>query len=206
VSGIKLLIVIKALCWIALGVATAAWSSQARAQGRFLDVSLSGSYQKSIAEDRDSYRRSWGLDLGLPLTSFFGIRFGHTFIEDVVVFNEKYRESALDKGFELPAGRLKAQSRVFDYSVNGDLGFNLGAVRPSLFGGALRRKICREDYYEDHGCEQVDLTWNAGAALQVYITMTMRLKASYRLSPSIAKNRERKAYDELTSVGIEWSL
>lgn len=206
---IKLVIAAKLLCWIALCVA-AAWVAfapgRAAAQGRFLDISVSGSYQKTLADDRDNYRRSWGLELGLPLTSFFEVQFGHTFIEDVTIFNERYRESAENAGYDLPEGRLKAQSRVFDYSANGDLGVSFRAIRPSIFGGALRRKICREDYYEDHGCEQIDLSWNAGVALQVYITMSMRLKASYRVSPAIAKNREKKAYDELTSVGLEWSL
>lgn len=206
---IKLVIAAKLLVWIALCTA-AAWAvlspGRAAAQGRFLDISISGSYQKTLADDRDNYRRSWGLSLGLPLTSFFQVQIGHTFIEDVTLFNESYREAAENAGYELPDVRLKAQSRVFDYSANGDLGVSFQAIRPSIFGGALRRKICREDYYQDHGCEQIDLSWNAGVALQVYITMSMRLKATYRLSPSIAKNREKKAYDELTSVGLEWSL
>ena len=202
---IRLVIALKTVCWTALAC-FAALSDRSFAQGRFLDIGLTGSYQKTLADDRDNYRRSWGLELGLPLTSFFEVQFGHTFVEDVTIFNESFRASAQRAGYELPEGRLKSQSRVFDYSVNGDLGMALRGVRPSIFGGALRRKICREDYFEDHGCEQIDLSWNAGVALQVYLTNSIRLKASYRLSPAISKNRPKKAYDELTSVGLDWSL
>ena len=45
--------------------------------------------------------------------------------KDVTIFNEAFRESAQRAGYELPEGRLKSQSRVFDYSVNGDLGIAL---------------------------------------------------------------------------------
>lgn len=203
-----IVVCVKLVVWIAL-VALAFAHGRAHAQGRYLDLSLNGSYAKSLGKSSDTYRRSWGMEVGLPLTSFFNVSLGHTFVEDTTLYSQEYKDALQSKlDYTLPEGRLSARQRIQDYSANGDLGYAFRSVRPSIFGGALRRKVCHEDALEDHGCETQDLTWNGGVALQVYITWSLRFKATYRVSPSVRQpeGRRNKLFDELTSLGLQWSL
>lgn|GEM_PF-684607 len=203
--GLKLFLAFKLGVWFALACA-AFIADQAHAQGRFLDLSLTGAYSKSTQEYSVTTRRTWTGEIGLPLTSFFEVSLGHTFTEDTTRYNDSYRDMLLSKGYPLPDGTIQAVQRVQDYSVNGDLGYAIRSVRPSIFGGALRRRVCQEDVFEDHGCETIKLSWNAGLALQIYLTQALRFKASWRVSPAVAKNRPKKTYDQQTSVGLSWSL
>ena len=202
---LECVILVKLALWIALGICSIL-ASKAHAQGSFLDISVDGSYSKSKDKFSTNYRKTWGLQLGIPLTSFFEVALGHTFTENTVIYNDLYRKAMISSGYTIPEGSLSAKTQVQDYSANGALGYSIGAVKPSIFGGALRRKMCREDVLADDGCETQDLTWNAGVSLQIYLTMALRLKATYRISPSIDQSTPKKSYDELTSLGLTWSL
>jgi hypothetical protein len=197
--------VAKALVFFSL-IALVFWSPSAKAQGgEFLNISLSGSYAKSKSKFSSNYRRSLGLELGLPLTSYFQVSLGHNLIQDRTIYNDEYRSLAKERGYNLE-GPIVQEANIQDYSANGELGLNLGHVRPGIFGGALRRKVCQEDPLQDSGCETQDLTWNAGVSLQVLITYALRLKASYRISPSVKTGDSARSFDELTSVGLTWGL
>ncbi len=203
---LSIIVLLKFAVWAGLVAAFLADGS-AFAQGRFLSISLTGAYAENTTKNSQTYRKSWGAELGLPLTSFFEVSLGHTFVEDITIYNDEYRELLEDRGYPLPEGRLTATQRIQDYSANGSLGYSIRSIRPSIFGGALRRKVCQEDFLEDHGCEMQNLTWNAGVALSVYVTWSLRLKASHRISPSVHQvSGEKRKFDELTSVGLEWSL
>ena len=198
---------IKTLILVLLGVLASVFASEALAQqpARFLDISVSGSYSRSFGQYTESRRKSLGIELGLPLSSFFEVSLGHNLIQDSTIYNDDYREAVKER-IVLPEGPITQSRNIQDYSANGALGIDLGHVRPSIFGGALRRKICEEDFLQDYGCQTQDLTWNAGVALQVYVTDALRLKLSFRVSPSVDTKRSTKTFDQLTSVGLTWGL
>jgi hypothetical protein len=176
------------------------------AAARYLDVSLTGSYQSDIQKYLTSTRRSLGIELGLPLTSVFELGIAHTQILDRDVYNELYRETKKAQGVTVPEGDIEQKTQIVDTSVNASVGYWFGYVRPTLFGGALWRRSCLEDTFQDYGCTNQDVTWNAGLALSAYITANTRFRISYRRSPSASQESSKKNFDELTSVGLTWSL
>ncbi|MEY4064252.1 MAG: hypothetical protein RIR26_460 [Pseudomonadota bacterium] len=178
----------------------------ARPGSNFVDVSLSGSFQKDIQQFVTSTRRSLGLEIGLPLTDILDLSFGHTQILDLDVYNEAYREAKKAQGIVLPEGSIEQKTQIVDSSVNAAVGQSFGYVKPTLFGGALWRRSCLEDTFQDYGCTDQKVTWNAGLAVSAIITMSTRFRLSYRLSPSVYQNSGKKNFDELVSVGLTWSL
>jgi hypothetical protein len=179
---------------------------QAHAGARYVDISLTGSYQSDIQKYLTSTRRSLGLEIGLPLTNFLDLSLSHTQILDRDVYNELYRETKKSQGVTVPEGDIEQKTQIVDTSVNAAVGYSFGYVKPTLFGGALWRRSCLEDTFQDYGCSDQDVTWNAGIALSAYITMSTRFRVSYRRSPSASQESSKKNYDELTSIGLTWSL
>jgi hypothetical protein len=198
------LVLLKAVILLIIGLVASQWS-KGMAQTKFLDISINGSYSRSFSQYSESVRKSLGLELGLPLSSFFEVSLAHNLIQESTRYNESYREAIKDR-VTLDPGPITSSRTIQDYSANGDLGYAFGSVRPSIFGGALRSKICDEDFIEDRGCQTQDLTWNAGFSFQAYMTSSLRLKLSIRFSPSADKDRKNKTYDQLTSVGLTWGL
>lgn len=180
--------------------------AHARGSARFLDVSLTGSLSKDIQQFVTSSRQSLGLEIGLPLTDIFDLAIGHTTIIDRDEYNEAYREAKKEQGVNLPEGTIEQKTLVRDTSVNASIGHSFGYVKPTLFGGALWRRSCLEDTFQDYGCTNQKATWNAGLAISAYITLGTRFRVSYRLSPSVHQSGVKKNYDELVSIGLTWSL
>jgi len=189
-------------------VALVSFSDEALARGgsKLIDVSLSGSFQKDIQQYVISSRRSLGLEIGLPLTDLLDLSVGHTQILDRDEYNESYREAKKAQGVTLPAGTIEQKTQIVDTSVNASIGYSFGYVKPTLFGGGLWRRSCLEDTFQDYGCTNQKVTWNAGLAISAYITMGTRARVSYRLSPSVHQPGVKKNYDELVSIGLTWSL
>ncbi|MEN9529754.1 MAG: hypothetical protein RI932_1627 [Pseudomonadota bacterium] len=178
----------------------------ARGGSRYIDVSLMGSLQKDIQQYVTSTRRSVGLEIGLPLTEILDLSFGHTQILDRDQYNEAYREAKKAQGVNLPTGSIEQKTQIVDTSVNASVGYSFGYVKPTLFGGGLWRRSCLEDTFQDYGCTNQNVTWNAGLGLATYITMGTRFRVTYRLSPSVHQGSGKKNYDELVSIGLTWSL
>jgi opacity protein-like surface antigen len=176
------------------------------ANAEYVNISLDGSYNKTLSQYSTTYRKSWGLSLGIPITKILEIEFGHTFSDDKTVYNSDYRTLLESKGVFLPSTEISSKQQVQDYSANAALGIPLKYIRPSLFGGILQRKVCTETPFEDEGCSAQKTTWNAGLSLQTYITQSLRLKMSYRLSPSTTTSPGKRQFDELVSAGISWGI
>lgn len=180
--------------------------STASARSRFIDISLSGSYQSDIQKYLTSTRRSLGLELGLPINSFLDLSLGHTQIQDRDNYNHIYRDVKKSQGVAVPDGELEQNTQIVDTSFNAAVGYTFGFIKPTFFGGALWRRSCLEDTYQDYGCIDQDVTWNAGLGLSTYITTNTRFRVSYRRSPSASQESVKKNYDELTSIGLTWSF
>jgi hypothetical protein len=192
------------------GLATFAllgFSATAHAQGaQLFELTLSGSYSERFSEYKTNRTKSWGAELRLPLTHFFEVSVGHSFMEDKDTFNEKYRAMQQDLGYTLPEGSIESIDTYIDTTTNAALFYTFGYLRPSIFGGALWRTYCSENTLADYGCQDQDVTWNAGAALSVIITYNLRLRASVRYSPSVVKDNEDQKYDQSTSLGLTFVL
>lgn len=173
--------------------------------GPLFELTLSGSYEERFSQFKTSQRRSWGAELVVPLTSFFQFSAGHTFTEDKDLFNDEYRTFQLERGVDLPEGKIEAIDTYIDTTVNGVLYHNFGYVRPSVFGGALWRTYCEENSFADYGCDEQDVTWNTGAGLSVKITGNLRLSLTYRITPSVTYKTDERL-DTLTSLGLTLAM
>jgi hypothetical protein len=182
------------------------YSGPAHARARYMDVSLSGSYTSDVRKYLQSSRKSFGVELGLPVTDFIDLSIAHTNILDREVYNDLYKQIKKSQGVSVPEGDIEQITRSLDSSVNTGIGYQIGYVKPTLFGGALWRRSCLEDTFESYGCIDQDVTWNAGVAVSVYVTMSTRFRMSYRRSPSASQDSVKKNFDELTSIGLTWGL
>ncbi|MFZ9519950.1 MAG: hypothetical protein ACO3A4_05675 [Silvanigrellaceae bacterium] len=178
-----------------------------KAGARYIDISLTGSYQSDIQKYLTSTRRSLGVEIGLPLTNYLDLSLSHTQILDRDIYNELYRETKKSQGVAVPDGDIEQKTQIADTSANAAIGYSFGYIKPTLFGGALWRRSCLEDTFQDYGCTDQTVTWNAGIAISAYIGMSgTRFRLSYRRSPSASQESTKKNFDELTSVGLTWSL
>lgn len=173
---------------------------------QLFELTLSGSYSERFSEYKTNQTKSWGAELRLPLTHFFEVSVGHSFLEDKDTFNEKYRALQQEQGYTLPEGPIESIDTYIDTTTNAALFYTFGYLRPSIFGGALWRTYCSENTLADYGCKDQDVTWNAGAALSVIITYNLRLRASIRFSPSVVKDNADQKYDQSTSIGLTFVL
>ena len=187
------------------GIIIAFMANPAVAQGKFVDISINGSYSKSHAVFSTTTRTSYGLELGLPISSFFEVALGHTVTKDTETFNSIYLRLLRAKGIDLPEYHRK--SSITDSSVNGSMGVVVGPLKPTVFAGVLWRKECGSDSLAVSPCQSAaGPTWNAGIGVSVLVTYALRLKITYRISPSYDYERNRKAYDELISLGLSWGI
>ena len=169
--------------------------------GRYFELTLSGSYETRYSQYRENQRKSYGVELLVPLTSFLQLSAGHTFVEDKDIYNDEYRAFQAEQNVALPDGPLFNISTYADTTGNGVLYYNFGYVRPSVFGGVLLRTYCEENPLIDYGCVEQDPTWNAGAGLSMIITLNLRLNISHRVSPAVTYETDGQL-DGLTSVGL----
>jgi hypothetical protein len=193
-------------CFLKISLVFLIFVMPKRAKSEYLNLSLDGSYTKNNSQYSTTLRRSWGLSIGVPVTKFFEIELGHSYTDDKTIYNSDYRSLLESKGVFLENPEISSTQQIQDYSLNGALGFPFKFVRPSVFGGALRRKVCNETPFEDEGCSEQKIVWNAGLSLQTYITQSLRFKTSYRISPSTTNEKKKNKLDELISVGISWGI
>jgi opacity protein-like surface antigen len=176
----------------------------AQMRTQLFELTLTGSAEQRYSQFKTGQRRSWGAEILVPVTSFFQLSAGHTYLENKDTYNEAYREFQRQQGVELPAGNINSIETYIDTTVNGVLYQNLGYVRPSIFGGALWRTYCEENSFADYGCKPQDVSWNAGAGISVYVTNNLRVGVSYRLTPSVTHKTDERL-DSLTSLSLTLS-
>ena len=195
---------VAALC-TSLALVTWAQPALARYGMPRFELTLNGSYEQRFSQFKTNERRSWGAELLVPLTSFFQFSAGHTFLKNRDVYNDEYKAFQRARGIELPEGTVESIDTYIDTTVNGVLYQNFGYVRPSIFGGALWRTYCEENTFNDYGCKEQDVSWNAGAGLSLQITNNLRLSLSYRVTPSVTYKTDDRL-DTLTSLGLTISF
>ncbi len=178
----------------------------AQARASLFEITLSGNYSERFTDFKKNIRKSWGAELRLPVTGFLEFSLGHNFLEDRDIYNETHRMLQEEQGYTLPDGTLESIDSYIDTTANSGLYYTFGYIRPSLFGGALWRTYCSETTLADYGCQKQDVTWNAGAALSVIITHNLRLRATFRLSPSALSDKSEEVYDQSTSLGITFVM
>jgi hypothetical protein len=176
----------------------------AQMRTQFFELTLTGSAEQRYSQFKTGQRRSWGAEILVPVTSFFQLSAGHTYLENKDTYNDAYREFQRQQGVELPAGNINSIETYIDTTVNGVLYQNLGYVRPSIFGGALWRTYCEENSFTDYGCKPQDVSWNAGAGISVYVTNNLRVGVSHRLTPSVTHKTDKRL-DSLTSLSLTLS-
>jgi hypothetical protein len=182
------------------------WEGTALAQGKYVNLSVQGAYQRTFSDYSLATRTSLGGDIGIPLSEVFEVSVSHNLLFDTTTYTEEYRQRVMERygTTDLPA-TLETREQVIDTSVNIGVGYPIGFARPSLFGGKMWRRVCSEDTLEDRGCTPEKSTWNVGAAVSVYVTMRLRLKVSYRVSPSV-RTDSKKTYDDQAAVGLTWGI
>jgi hypothetical protein len=184
----------------------AMFGGNAYAQGKYINISVQGAHQRTYADYSLTTRTSLGGDIGIPLSDIFEVSVAHNLLFDNTKYTEEYRQRIMARigSTDFP-GTIETNQQVIDTSVNVGVGYPIGFVRPSLFAGKMWRKVCSEDTFEDRGCSSENNTWNAGVSLSVYVTMRMRLKISYRISPS-AREDDKETFDDTTSIGLTWGI
>ncbi len=179
---------------------------EAAAQGRYFNVSVQGGYQRTLTESSIFTRTSLGADLEIPFTDFFDLSVGHNLLFDNTTYSEDYRQRVMSKlGVTNFPEVMEQKEQVVDTTVNFGVGLPIRFFRPSLFAGKMWRKVCSEDTFEDRGCTPEKNTWNAGVSLSVYVTQALRLRMSYRVSPSVRED-SKSTLDDQTSVGLSWGI
>ena len=173
-------------------------------RAKYFEVGINGSYSKSHSTHKVSTLSSLGVDISIPFSYFFELSFGHTVSIDRDTYNQAYKDYMNSKGYVLPEGDIESVDQILDTFVNAVFAYPMGYLKPWIFGGQLWRKICQEDTYQDYGCSDMEPTWNAGIGLSFYLTMRLRLKGSYRISPYTG-DEDGSTLDEKVSLGISWS-
>lgn len=193
---------------LALCAAACVLPSLARANGRYLNVTLQGAFEKQRAKEYTLRRESYGLELGIPITWFFEIELGHnvtmqtrTYTQaGIDALNEQIAEAGISGKLE---GPLEDKVQQLGTTVNGSIGYPIGAVYPYIFGGKLWRTVQQRSIFYI-SAPQKDETWNAGVGMASALGAGMKLKVSYRLSPSVLE--PKKTFDTLLSLGLTWGI
>jgi hypothetical protein len=175
------------------------------AQGRYFNTTIEGGYQRMYDTYVSTVRTNVGVELGIPFTDYFELSVGHSLMVDQEKYNDAYRKRLIEKYgvSDLPKS-IERRNQVLDTSINGGFGYPIGFFKPSIFGGEMWRKVCREDTFENYGCEEKP-TWNAGVSLSLYLTRSLKFRVSYRITPS-TRSDSKKTLDDSTNLGISWGI
>lgn len=173
------------------------------AQAKYLNITLNGSYEEQSATDYNETSTTYGLELGIPITWFFELSFGHSVTQEKRVYSQEYTDYLVSRSLPRPeSGVYTDKSNQLDTTANASLGYPIGYFYPYIFGGRLWRNVNQENsYYVSKPVKQE--TFNAGVGVSVFLTMQMRLKLSHRVSPSA---KDSKVLDSLSSVGLSWGI
>ncbi len=178
------------------------FTTKAFALRRF-DLSLNGNYQTSYASTY-KYTRTFGeIELSIPMNSYMEFTTGEDITIEKYNFTEDYKQFLIDKGLDLPPGDILRETKTFDTYANMGVGMYAWNVAPSIFGGIIHRHQCSQDYISGSSCDDVPITWNAGATVSIYMNPHFRFKFTYKISPSVSYYGNSK-YDETYSAGITY--
>ncbi len=195
----------------------------AYARETYLDISVNGLQQRDQYENGIDTKETLGVELGVPITQYFEISLGYTINRETFEYSanasrEKRIEAAAvncsggtstDRA-TCAAEYLNDEKFIYrklntDITTNASFGYPIGLWYPSIFFGKLWRTT-NESTSIAKGKDEKNPTWNAGMAMQVYLTYKLRFKASYRLSPSTTSKPSHRQFDTLTTVGFTYSL
>ncbi len=182
-------------------------NNQVFGQTRYFDLTLNGNYSTNYTSSYKYTRTSWGIDLGIPLGNYFEINIGECITRDLYEYNDEYKNFLISKGNSFPPGDLSQEYNIEDTYANLSFGLFNKYVSPSIYGGLLNRQIYYRDYYGQTTHDSEPLTWDAGAALSIYMGRHLRLKVTYRISPSgVSSPSGDKYYDEAYWLGLTISI
>lgn len=197
--------------------------STALARESLLEVSVNGMQQNDQYESGVDIKESLGVELGIPITPYFQISLGYAINRETFEYSTEAsvikREDAADRlcragtDTDITACRAEyenGESYIYrkvntDITTNASFGYQLGLWYPSIFFGRLWRTTNESNSIEK-GEDSKNPTWNAGLAMQVYLTYKLRFKASYRISPSTISSPEKRKFDTLMTLGFTYSL
>ena len=155
----------------------------AYAQGNYFDLTFNGSYSVSYNSEYKYKKISYGLDLGIPLGSYFELNLGDCITKESYVYTDDYKNYLISKGNTLPTGDLTQEYDSADSYANLSLGLFSLYVSPSIYGGVIYRRTYFMDYFGNESTGDA-VTWDAGAALSIRLGRHLRFKVTYRISPS----------------------
>ncbi|KAB8033777.1 hypothetical protein [Fluviispira multicolorata] len=177
-------------------------NKKAIAEGHYFNLTINGNYQTSYSSTYKNTQLTWGVELGIPLFQYLELSLGKSYTKDTYEYTDDYKNSLTNKGLVLPAGTLTQENDTSDTYINLTLSPIWTYINPSIFGGFLMRNVCSRDYFGDNTCENQALTWNAGGAISFYLSQYLRIKFSYKISPSGYSLNQKKYYDETITAGI----
>ncbi len=186
---------------ISIYIVTLVMFSDVKAQYEYLSMTLNGMLGNHYYRLEKHEKTLLGLEIGIPLTRFFQIDLGHSYNQDKTTYSDEYRKNVESLGYTLPLGKIEQMNSSLQTYANGSVGFIIGFVRPTLFGGALWQTTCDEDTFQDYGCQRQPMTWNAGVGLGAVLTRFVQLKAQYRISPNTLKTKNTEL-----SLGLTWGI
>lgn len=207
----------------ASAVATFAFQTTAFARDSMLDISVNGMQQRDQYESGIDIKESLGIELGIPITQYFQISLGYAINRETFEYSieasEYKRQQAAVKycsggtntdSMACVAEYVNGEKYIdrklnTDITTNASFGYQLGLWYPSFFFGKLWRTTNVSNSIEK-GEDSKNPTWNAGVAMQVYLTYKLRFKASYRISPSTISSPSSRKFDTLMTLGFTYSL
>ena len=177
-------------------------SVNAFAVGKYANIGINANINRRYTDNYASVRKSAGGEIGIPLTNFVEISGGFNYTEEVYDYTTFYQDNLKKRGYSLPDEGVLQIDIIRDYYLNVGVGYPIGIVTPSVFGGGMVREICTQNSFGDEGCTKQQLTWNAGIALSVSLTQRVSIKFSYRISPSPLNVSKEKRYDDTYTLGV----
>ncbi len=174
-----------------------------KAAARDFELSLSGNYQTSYDKNYKYTRTSGNADLSIPLNNYMEFSTGEDVSIEKYDFTDEYRDYLISRGLTLEPGEVVQKTETYDTYANMGFGMYAWNVAPSVFAGLMNRHQCSEDYISGNECDNVPITWNAGAAVSVFVTSHFKLKFTYKISPSVTYYGTKK-YDESYTGGISF--
>lgn len=180
-------------------------SRRGYAEGRYMNITVNGSYDQEHTKDYDYTKRSYGLEVAFPITWFFEIAVGTTANTETKKYTDAGTVNLIDTHqISFMTGNYFQTITQTDVTINGSLGYPVGYIYPYLFGGYLKRSYDENNSVYDTGTIPLN-TYDAGIGVSIFVTNQIRLKLSERFSPSTRKSTQ-KLYDSLLSVGLTWGI
>jgi hypothetical protein len=174
--------------------------------GRYANISINGNHSRRNTDNYIQQKSTVNAELGIPLTSFIELSGGYIYSREVYDYTQFYIDNLQAQNYKIPNSPLFQTNIVEDYYVNLGIGYPIGFVTPTIFGGGMVRKVCTEDAYENTECVQHQMTWNAGASLMFAIGQRINFKVTYRVSPSAMDQNKKKYYDDTILLGLTFAI